>query len=189
METSTQWTEGIAAAMQDVQGTGVFAVQGDLTLPDPGLVVDTVGPVQTPIRVSDARRLIAVAKQAPFGRGTETVVDTAIRRCWELDPDRFRLTAEDWPDFERILAGGVAYELGFSEPLFKASLYKLLIYETDSFFLPHQDGEKLDGMVATLVVTLPGRFDGGELVIQHQDRTVACPASPKPVDALAGTPR
>ena len=35
------------------------------------------------------------------------------------------------------------------------------------FFLPHRDGEKLDGMVATLVVTLPTKHAGGELIVSH----------------------
>lgn len=36
-----------------------------------------------------------------------------------------------------------------------ADLHSLLVYEPDQFFLPHQDSEKSDDMVATLVVTLP----------------------------------
>ncbi len=32
----------------------------------------------------------------------------------------------------------------------------------------HRDGEKLDRMVATLVVNLPSQHDGGELVVLHQ---------------------
>jgi len=41
----------------------------------------------------------------------------------------------------------------------------MLVYERRQFFLPHQDSEKHDGMVATLVVVLPHRHTGGELVI------------------------
>src|SRR5205814_7640360 len=36
-----------------------------------------------------------------------------------------------------------------------------------SFFLPHRDGEKLDRMVATLVLVLPSLHEGGELVVRH----------------------
>ena len=48
-----------------------------------------------------------------------------------------------------------------------AHLYKLLVYETGSFFLPHRDGEKLDRMVATLVVVLPSVHEGGALIVSH----------------------
>src|SRR5690606_23016941 len=34
--------------------------------------------------------------------------------------------------------------------------------------LPHRDGEKLDRMVATLVVSLPSAHEGGELVVRHE---------------------
>nr|WP_269330445.1 2OG-Fe(II) oxygenase [Kineosporia babensis] len=43
----------------------------------------------------------------------------------------------------------------------------MLLYEEGQFFLPHQDSEKDDAMVATLVVTLPTEHTGGELVLHH----------------------
>jgi hypothetical protein len=46
-------------------------------------------------------------------------------------------------------------------------LYKLLVYEKGGFFLPHRDGEKLDRMVATLVIVLPSVCEGGELIVSH----------------------
>lgn len=49
----------------------------------------------------------------------------------------------------------------------EAQLYKLLLYEKGGFFLPHRDGEKQDGMVASLIVVLAGAFDEGELTVRH----------------------
>jgi hypothetical protein len=54
----------------------------------------------------------------------------------------------------------------------EAELYKLLIYDAGSFFLPHRDTEKAPGMFATLVVVLPSPYAGGELVIRHKGREV-----------------
>ena len=51
-------------------------------------------------------------------------------------------------------------ELGLERQKLEAHLYDLLLYEPGSFFLPHRDGEKLDRMVATLVVVLPSKFAG-----------------------------
>lgn len=62
----------------------------------------------------------------------------------------------------------VRNDLGLGDLKLKAHLYKLLVYEKGSFFLPHKDGEKLDGMVATLVVALPAIHAGGELVVSHE---------------------
>jgi hypothetical protein len=48
----------------------------------------------------------------------------------------------------------------------------LLIYEPGQFYAPHQDPEKSDDMIATLVILLPSDFTGGEIVLSHHDRTI-----------------
>lgn len=70
-------------------------------------------------------------------------------------------------------------ELGLKDQKLEAHFYKLLIYEKGSFFLPHRDGEKLDRMVATLVVVLPSAHSGGELVIRHDQKEVVVDFSAK----------
>ncbi|KAL6064513.1 Fe2OG dioxygenase domain-containing protein [Balamuthia mandrillaris] len=66
------------------------------------------------------------------------------------------------------LAKLCAEELGHPKPeRVQASLYKLLLYEEGGFFKPHRDSEKEDGMFASLVVQLPCRYEGGELVVHH----------------------
>ena len=42
-----------------------------------------------------------------------------------------------------------------------ADLHSFLVYEPNQFFLAHQDSEKDDSMVGTLVVTLPSSYAGG----------------------------
>ncbi len=51
-----------------------------------------MGVVGPPLTKTHARKLIKLCRQAPYGKGTETVVDTAVRRVWELDPAQFKLT-------------------------------------------------------------------------------------------------
>lgn len=69
-----------------------------------------------------------------------------------------------------ILVARIRQEMAITTT-FKASLYKLLLYKSGSFFKPHRDTEKEEGMFATLVVQLPSRFDGGQLVIEHDNKT------------------
>jgi antitoxin component YwqK of YwqJK toxin-antitoxin module len=45
-----------------------------------------------------------------------------------------------------------------------------LIYEKGGFFISHRDGEKLDRMVATLVVSLPSVYEGGELIVSYDGK-------------------
>lgn len=47
----------------------------------------------------------------------------------------------------------------------QCSLYKMLVYGEGGHFVKHQDTEKEDGMVATLVIQLPSTHEGGDLVI------------------------
>ena len=68
----------------------------------------------------------------------------------------------------------VQEELGLETQELASHLHDLLVYEPGSHFLPHRDGEKLDRMVATLVVALPSTYEGGELVVRHEgiERTI-----------------
>lgn len=59
----------------------------------------------------------------------------------------------------------------FIECSFTPSLYKLLLYKTGSFFKPHRDSEKEDGMFATLTIQLPSQYKGGQLIVRHDGKT------------------
>jgi hypothetical protein len=61
----------------------------------------------------------------------------------------------------------------------------MLIYAPGQFFRPHQDSEKCDGMVATLVVVLPSPHSGGTLIIDHQGETKRYQSSRAAADKLS----
>jgi 2OG-Fe(II) oxygenase superfamily len=44
----------------------------------------------------------------------------------------------------------------------------MLVYGPGQFFVPHQDSEKSDDMIGSLVITLPGTFSGGILEVEHR---------------------
>ena len=95
------------------------------------------------------------------------MVDTDVRRVWELNPDRFRITSPKWDDLATSIIEDVQQALGLEDRKLAAHLYKLLVYKKGSFFLPHRDGEKLERMVATLVIALPAEHEGGDLIVSH----------------------
>lgn len=66
-----------------------------------------------------------------------------------------------------------------------ADLHSLLVYETDQFFLAHQDSEKDDSMVGTLVMTLPSSYTGGELVVSHNGERKAYQGSRRALSLVA----
>lgn len=54
---------------------------------------------------------------------------------------------------------------------FKLSLHKLLLYKTGSFFKLHRDSEKEAGMFGTLVIQLPSKYEGGQLVVKRNGQS------------------
>src|SRR5439155_9010561 len=142
-------TEDLASLLGTVTRPGDFYAFGRTEWLVPRLEVKDVGTVALPLLGVQAEQLIAAAQRAPYGRGSETIVDTNVRRTWQIAPDAVRLTGQHWPStLERIVARA-AEALGVSAPV-SAELYKLLIYDTGSFFISHRDTEKSPGMFATL---------------------------------------
>jgi len=159
----------LAELLSTVQRPGDFFASGRLQLLPPRLTVDGVGQIALPLLLVQAEQLIALAERAPYGRGATTIVDTSVRRTWQIGPDRVRLDGKHW---QATLDGAVvlaAEGLGVDEPV-SAELYKLLIYDKGSFFVSHRDTEKAPGMFATLVLALPSLSSGGELVVRHKER-------------------
>jgi hypothetical protein len=74
---------------------------------------------------------------------------------WEIDAEQVTLANPHWGHVLKEAVAKVQTELGLEQQTLEAHLYKLLLYEKGSFFLPHRDAEKLDRMVATLVIALP----------------------------------
>jgi hypothetical protein len=148
-------SDRIARALKAVDRPGTFCTDGGGPAPLPGLEVVGLGPIGLPLTAAQAPELVKRCRQAPYGKGEKTLFDTGVRRVWQLDPDRFSLTNPDWEQYLATTVQAVQRELGLEQQKLDSHLYNLLLYESGSFFLPHRDGEKLDRMVATLVVVLP----------------------------------
>lgn len=88
-----------------------------------------------PLSDRDAKLLKDCARQAPFGKGEQTVVDTEVRDTWEIDPAKVSFTNPAWTSFvEKVVVSMVWEELGVApySTTPKCELYKLLLYETGS---------------------------------------------------------
>jgi len=137
----------------------------------PQLEVKDVGRISLPLLPIQAEQLVSVAEQAPYGRGQETLVDTEVRRTWQIDANRITLSGKHWQDNLNTIVKRCAIGLGVGVPV-SAELYKLLVYDAGSFFIKHRDTEKAAGMFATLVIVLPSDYSGGELVVKHREHVV-----------------
>ena len=145
-----------------------FSVELTARPDDLSLEVDGFGPVRMPVTPAKARKLIGLALPARFGRGEQTVTDLDVRSTWEI-PKHLVHATWNAPMLQVILET-VKEELGLPNGgVLTADLHSLLVYEPNQFFLAHQDSEKDDAMVGTLVVTLPSSYTGGELMVGHNE--------------------
>lgn len=131
------------------------------TFANPGLKIENQPPLPLPLTASDAEIIKKACHEAPFGKGEDTVVDTSVRKTWELEHTKFELANPEWPGFLQTIALTAASRLGLLEVTVKP--HKLLLYEKSSFFKKHKDSEKEPGMVGTLVVCLPSEHQGGDV--------------------------
>ena len=161
-----QLSEALAGLLRTVDRPGSFYATGAAELLPPSLEVEGVGPIALPLLPVQAAQLAAAAEPAPFGRGQDTLIDPAVRRCWQVGPDRVRISGRHWARTLDGIVARAADSLGVAGPV-SAEFYKLLLYGEGGFFVGHRDTEKAPGMFATLVVVLPSLHDGGDLVVRH----------------------
>ncbi len=153
--------------MDKVETSGAFSISGTLPSILPGLHVTGVGHIGLPLTEHQAKALIELSEQAPFGRGEETIVDTEVRKCWQISAEAFELGNPQWNEALQAAADRIGKDLGLSGSKIGFEPYKLLVYEAGSFFISHRDTEKIPNMFATWVVNLPSEHEGGELIIGH----------------------
>ncbi|MFD9950284.1 2OG-Fe(II) oxygenase [Nonomuraea sp. NPDC059023] len=133
------------------------------------VVVDGIGRLRFPLPDEQAVQLRGLGRRARFGRGEQTLTDPEVRDSWEIPKELVRV---EWTDAFVTVLDDMRQELGLPPHCgLTPELHSMLLYETGQFFVAHQDSEKDDAMVATLVVTLPSAHTGGELVVEHQGQT------------------
>lgn len=164
-------TQKLADLLQTVQRPGDFYGHGKSALPVLRLAVDGVGVLGLPIPSVQAQSLIAQATSAPYGRGTETILDQNVRKCWQIPASAVHTDDIRWQSILTSIVHQAANQLGVEGEVI-AELYKMLVYETGGFFSEHRDTEKAPGMFGTLVISLPSEYQGGNLVIRHEGREI-----------------
>ena len=64
---------------------GSFAFSKTYDAPNPALTLENVGIVGLPLSKQTAAAIGAASRQAPFGMGERTVIDTSVRDTCEMD--------------------------------------------------------------------------------------------------------
>ncbi|KAL5331156.1 hypothetical protein ACEPPN_000685 [Leptodophora sp. 'Broadleaf-Isolate-01'] len=164
----------LKTCLSSLQNDGSFSVFETVeNPPNPGIYLESGGLVGLPLNDHDAELIVTASHAAPFGKGEATIVDTNVRKTWELSPSKFQLKNPAWSGFIDTVVAKVSAGLGVdaTSRCVRAELYKMLLYDEGAMFKPHQDSEKTPGMFATLVVALPSKHEGGEVRVSHNGET------------------
>ena len=81
-----------------INAEGDFATMKSTQMLVPPQVRINGNEIEVPLGAKDAQKIIDAAHQAPFGRGTETIVDANVRNTWELNPTQFTLDPQ-WQSY------------------------------------------------------------------------------------------
>lgn len=152
--------------LKQVKGSGKYVSTQIIDFVFPDLEINTIGELSFPINQIQAKALINVAQKAPFGIGHDTIIDTQVRSAWEIDSNQLTFKGNLWEKSLHKLLDKIKLDLGIENSAVSPHLYKMLIYESGDFFLAHRDSEKEKGMFGTMVITLPSKYTGGELIVK-----------------------
>lgn len=80
-----------------------FSFTKSTTYVNPGLHISNFGSVGLPLASRDAEAIARICKQSPFGKGSEAIIDTSVRKTWELDRDQFECRNPAWTAYSQSL--------------------------------------------------------------------------------------
>ncbi|TMW59193.1 hypothetical protein Poli38472_007338 [Pythium oligandrum] len=119
----------------------------------------------------DLQQLVAACEPAYFGHGKDSVLDATYRQAVMLSAEcvhtSFRLG-------ETAILAEIQRRLGPTndDMTIHATLHKMNVYGPGGFFKKHLDTPQNADTFGTLVVCLASPFEGGKLVIEHDNQRI-----------------
>ena len=136
MSSKILYYDHLFETLKNVKKPGSFAAGGSAVLPLPALKINGLsGQIGLPLTEFQAKDIAKKCSQAPFGRGEKTIVDTSVRKTWQLNPTQFSIENKKWQSSLAALVERVGTQLGCDAAQnISCELYKLLLYEPGGFF-------------------------------------------------------
>ena len=117
--------------LSKVQRPGDFYVSGTREIFAPRLEIEAIGQISFPLQTAQTEQIINAGEYAPYGKGEETLVDTNVRRTWQINKEQISLSGKHWEQDLNSIVEQVKIGLGVSGEI-EAELYKLLVYDQGS---------------------------------------------------------
>jgi hypothetical protein len=150
-----------ASLLGGAAAAGSFSARRAARPDDLRLEVSGVGLIALPVAVRQAKQLCLIGRPARFGKGELTLLDAKVRDTWEIPKSRIKIDTGRWNATLRPVLDRLRADLGLPEGCqLGAEFHSMLVYAPGQFFAPHQDSEKAEAMIGTLVVTLPSASRG-----------------------------
>ena len=158
----------LAGLLGEVGTVGAPSARRTARPDDLRLQVRDVGTIAFPVPARQGKQLCLVGRPARFGKGEQTLLDRGVRDTWEIPRSRIKIDKRQWDTTLRSVLDKLRADLGLlARCVLTAEFHAMLVYGPGQFFAPHQDSEKTDTMIGTLVVMLPSDSQGGALVVEH----------------------
>lgn len=128
--------------IEDIHTHGSFAISGFFeSFVNPGIEIHEIGLIRLPLSSNDAQSLIRASRQAPFGKGNQTLIDETVRKTWEIDGSKVSFSNKAWYGWMEYVVQKAAEGLGVAggRNNVRAELYKMLLYEKGAMFKPHKE--------------------------------------------------
>eukprot|EP01119_Soliformovum_irregulare_P015003 TRINITY_DN4176_c0_g1_i1.p1 TRINITY_DN4176_c0_g1~~TRINITY_DN4176_c0_g1_i1.p1 ORF type:complete len:394 (+),score=89.50 TRINITY_DN4176_c0_g1_i1:282-1463(+) len=120
-----------------------------------------------PWKRDDFDQMKSQATVAPYGKEEKTVVDTTVRNCLQVEPGQFQLDQAFSLALNKVVAEiQAALAPSMVGGQLRTELYKMVLYDQQSFFKPHVDTPRDELHIGSLVVVPPCKHVGGELVLR-----------------------
>lgn len=146
---------------------GLFYSKQSTSLQGINVTLHGVGELVFPLTQQAIGDILQHAKKAKFGKADQTIYDASVRDTHEIPQDALTVNIDNID----TLMENISKDMGIKAPLkLQPHLHNMLVYQKGQFFKPHQDSEKLEGMVATMIVVLPSAHIGGTLNVTHKNK-------------------
>ena len=124
-----------------------------------------------PFSQDDLRQLKLLCEPASFGKGHTETLDPQYRQALKLASDSaaFNFDLSNWPIIPQVKK----VLMPFADKEILARVDKVNLYTAGGFFKVHKDTPRSNTMFGSLVLCLPSRFEGGQLVIKHKSGETA----------------